>query len=198
MEDPLKATCIRRKPYLLRVAETPLGRGYPACNRLLTRRTIGRSVPCMKYSSLTTGQLEVRTRTPRPTYFANQRAASQMSYLNSRRAEGTFVLISWLLFLAVPLYAGVPGSTSPINLDASGLALRGYDPVAYFETGEPTRGVAKITASYGGARYFFATNAHRKSFLNNPTNTFLSSADSAPWEPRSVKRSMLIPRPGRS
>ena len=48
----------------------------------------------MEYSSLTTGQLEVWTRTPRPTNFANQRAASQMSYLNSRRAEGTFVLIS--------------------------------------------------------------------------------------------------------
>ena len=28
---------------------------------------------------------------------------------------------------------GVPGSTSPINLDANGVALGGYDPVAYFE-----------------------------------------------------------------
>ena len=94
-----------------------------------------------------------------------------MSYPNSRRADTAVVLFVWLLVLALPLslYAGVPGSTSPINLDASGLALRGYDPVAYFETGKPTRGMAKISVSYGGARYFFATNAHRKSFLSDPT-----------------------------
>jgi YHS domain-containing protein len=92
-----------------------------------------------------------------------------MSHPNFRCADTTAVLIVWLLLLAPPLYAGVLGSTSPINLDASGLALRGYDPVAYFETGKPTRGVAKITASYGGARYLFVTKAHRKSFLNNPS-----------------------------
>jgi YHS domain-containing protein len=92
-----------------------------------------------------------------------------MPHLNSPRADTRVVLIVWLLFLPLPLYAGVLGSTSPINLDASGLALRGYDPVAYFETGKPTHGMAAITASYGGARYLFATKAHRKSFLNNPT-----------------------------
>ena len=92
-----------------------------------------------------------------------------MPHLNSPRADTTAVLIVWLLFLPLPLYAGVLGSTSPVNLDASGLALRGYDPVAYFETGKPMRGMAKITASFGGARYLFATKAHRKSFLNNPT-----------------------------
>jgi YHS domain-containing protein len=92
-----------------------------------------------------------------------------MQHLNSPRADTRVVLIVWLLFLPLPLYAGVRGSTSSINLDTSGLALRGYDPVAYFETGKPMRGTAKITASYGGARYLFATKAHRKSFLNNPT-----------------------------
>lgn len=64
--------------------------------------------------------------------------------------------------------AGVPGSTSPINLDANGVALGGYDPVAYFEGGTPTKGKPGIYASYGGARYFFATAAHRKTFLKDP------------------------------
>lgn len=90
-----------------------------------------------------------------------------MPHLNCPRARVVFIV--WLLFLPLPLYAGVLGSTSPINLDARGLALRGYDPVAYFETGKPTHGMAAITASFGGARYLFATKAHRKSFLNNPT-----------------------------
>jgi YHS domain-containing protein len=72
------------------------------------------------------------------------------------------------LSVGTPAVAGVPGSTSQINLDAHGMALGGYDPVAYFESGKPTRGVAKISASYGGARYLFATTAHRRMFLKNP------------------------------
>lgn len=67
-----------------------------------------------------------------------------------------------------PAVAGVPGSTSSINVDAQGLALAGYDPVAYFDTGKPTHGAATITASYGGARYLFASEAHRQSFLADP------------------------------
>jgi YHS domain-containing protein len=64
--------------------------------------------------------------------------------------------------------AGVPGSTSSINVDEQGLALAGYDPVAYFDTGKPTHGAGTITASYGGARYLFASEAHRQSFLADP------------------------------
>ena len=64
--------------------------------------------------------------------------------------------------------AGVLGSTSPINLDANGIALGGYDPVAYFKGGTPTKGKPAIYASYRGARYFFANAAHRQTFLKDP------------------------------
>ncbi len=70
--------------------------------------------------------------------------------------------------IRAPAAAGVPGSTSRINLDARGIALGGYDPVAYFDGGKPVKGDAKIFASYGGARYLFATAAHRKAFLKDP------------------------------
>ena len=69
---------------------------------------------------------------------------------------------------SLPASAATPGSTSAINTDADGLALAGYDAVAYFETNRPTHGMATITASYGGARYLFASEAHRKTFLANP------------------------------
>jgi YHS domain-containing protein len=85
-----------------------------------------------------------------------------------RRIDTTVALLTLLLLLVRPLHAGVPGSTSPINVDAQGLALRGYDPVAYFEGGKPTLGAEKISASYGGARYLFASESHRKLFLRNP------------------------------
>jgi len=81
------------------------------------------------------------------------------------------------LFAAMPLsaliaasgaQAGIKGSTAQINTDDHGVALGGYDPVAYFDSGKPTRGIDRLYASYGGARYLFATAAHRKAFLANP------------------------------
>jgi YHS domain-containing protein len=73
-----------------------------------------------------------------------------------------------VLIVTTPAMAGVPGSHSQVNLDGNGVALGGYDPVAYFDGGKPTHGVAAIFASYDGARYLFATAAHRRAFLTNP------------------------------
>jgi hypothetical protein len=74
-------------------------------------------------------------------------------------------------FIAAPAaQAGIKGSTSEVNVDERGVALAGYDPVAYFDSGKPTRGLDTISASYGGARYLFATAKHRKAFLANPRN----------------------------
>ncbi|OAH45377.1 hypothetical protein AX777_17350 [Sphingobium yanoikuyae] len=64
--------------------------------------------------------------------------------------------------------AAVPGSTSAVNVDNGGLALRGYDPVAYFDGGTPTKGVETISATYNGVRYLFASEAHRKAFEAEP------------------------------
>jgi hypothetical protein len=72
------------------------------------------------------------------------------------------------LVVTMPATAGVPGSHSEVNLDGNGVALGGYDPVAYFDGGTPTLGVDTIFASYGGGRYLFATEAHRSAFLANP------------------------------
>src|SRR5277367_3420496 len=72
------------------------------------------------------------------------------------------------LVLTMPASAGVPGSHSQVNLDGNGVALRGYDPVAYFDGGKPTHGVAEIFTSYGGARYLFSSEAHRTAFLQDP------------------------------
>jgi YHS domain-containing protein len=91
-----------------------------------------------------------------------------MLHLEFHRPAVAVSFLTMFLLLARPLHAGVPGSTSPVNVDAQGLALRGYDPVAYFEGGKPTRGTEKLSASYGGARYLFASESHRKLFLANP------------------------------
>jgi YHS domain-containing protein len=91
-----------------------------------------------------------------------------MSHPKFLRVHAAVSILTLFLLLATPLDAGVPGSTSNVNVDAQGLALRGYDPVAYFEDGKPTRGVENLSASFGGARYLFASESHRKLFLKNP------------------------------
>lgn len=53
------------------------------------------------------------------------------------------------------------------NLDKSGLAIQGYDPVAYFN-GKPAEGNKNITTFYNGVVYRFATTQNRDAFKQNP------------------------------
>ena len=56
------------------------------------------------------------------------------------------------------------------GLSAAGapLALHGYDPVAYFTKGAPTRGSDKFVHIHEGAAYRFSTEAHLAAFKKNP------------------------------
>ena len=71
-------------------------------------------------------------------------------------------------FLAAILSALALGAQAESNLDSSGLALQGYDPVAYFTDGKPVRGKAEFAARHDGAAYRFASAAHRDAFLSAP------------------------------
>jgi YHS domain-containing protein len=48
------------------------------------------------------------------------------------------------------------------------LALKGYDPVAYFTDGKPTEGAAQYEITFDGQRYRFASAKHRDLFTANP------------------------------
>src|SRR4030095_6172377 len=48
------------------------------------------------------------------------------------------------------------------------IALKGYDPVAYFTLSTPTPGMAELEYVYDGVRYFFANARHRDLFKANP------------------------------
>lgn len=70
--------------------------------------------------------------------------------------------------LAVPPVEAQNQSKPPINLDGAGLAIKGYDPVAYFTLGAPTRGLAQFTATHDGATYRFASAEHKAKFEQEP------------------------------
>lgn len=54
------------------------------------------------------------------------------------------------------------------NADSTGLALRGYDPVAYFTQEQATPGVATYQAEHKGLTYQFTSAEHRQRFQDNP------------------------------
>jgi YHS domain-containing protein len=78
------------------------------------------------------------------------------------------LLVASTSISSVPAFAVVPNSTSAVNTDEQGIALHGYDPVAYFTVGAPTKGNASFTAKYEGASYFFASAENLKKFKANP------------------------------
>ncbi|MCG6856441.1 MAG: YHS domain-containing protein [Salaquimonas sp.] len=49
-----------------------------------------------------------------------------------------------------------------------GVAINGYDPVAYFTEDKPVAGSEAITASWKGATWRFASEANKAAFVENP------------------------------
>ena len=81
--------------------------------------------------------------------------------------DGLRVMTAALLFGTViagrPLWAQ---DSSQANLPR--LALKGYDPVAYFTDGRPTPGKAEFEYLWDEARYRFASDEHLAMFRTDP------------------------------
>ena len=80
---------------------------------------------------------------------------------------GTLVLLGSLAAVAA-FAAAETNVSSGLTLKGPGLAVRGYDLVAYFADGEPTIGQAEHSTVYQGATYRFASREHLKSFRQDP------------------------------
>lgn len=71
-----------------------------------------------------------------------------------------------LLVLGLATLAG-PQVWARVNSE-NGLAIRGYDPVAYFTAGRPMRGSANFTHMWNGSTWRFASAANRDRFAAEP------------------------------
>lgn len=52
--------------------------------------------------------------------------------------------------------------------ERNGLAIEGYDPVAYFTEKKAVKGSPALSYEYEGSIFYFATAAHREAFASNP------------------------------
>ena len=70
-----------------------------------------------------------------------------------------------LVVLALPACAQ---TKSLLNLDKSGVAIHGYDRVAFFTDNKPAKGKPEFPARHNGALYYFASKEHRELFKSDP------------------------------
>ena len=61
------------------------------------------------------------------------------------------------------------GNKTLVNVDKTGLGLKGYDPVAYFTENRPVMGNPQFVSTYNGVRYQFASAANKSAFDANPS-----------------------------
>jgi YHS domain-containing protein len=67
--------------------------------------------------------------------------------------------------LALPAFAQ---TKTLLNLDKSGVAIQGYDPVAFFTDKKPIKGSDQFAIRHNGATYYFASKEHRDLFKADP------------------------------
>ena len=108
-------------------------------------------------------------------------------------AIGTFIIAS----AAPSLAEKVISAPEVYTATKEKLALSGYDPVAYFVAGAPTKGLAEVSTQHQGVTWRFANEANKAAFLAQPakyapqyggycayavSQGYTASADPTVWE----------------
>ncbi|HMA16052.1 MAG TPA: YHS domain-containing (seleno)protein [Kiloniellaceae bacterium] len=88
----------------------------------------------------------------------------------SRRRFGAAVLAGGLAagLIGTGYFATRPAVALEPVFSEGGLAIHGYDPVAYFTEGKPVEGKAEFTHTHEGTEWRFATAANRDAFAADP------------------------------
>jgi hypothetical protein len=87
----------------------------------------------------------------------------------TRRLRCAVLALFTGICVAICPSVGQSATTERIVVDRfSGLAIEGFDPVAYFVEGRPVRGLPDFEAMQGGAVWRFHNEGNRASFLDHP------------------------------
>jgi YHS domain-containing protein len=78
------------------------------------------------------------------------------------------VLSALLLTVVVTAIPGVAGAEPAVNVDRKGVAIKGYDPVAYFTMSKPVKGDKDHVVSWMGATWRFASAENGSLFKKDP------------------------------
>lgn len=109
-----------------------------------------------------------------------------------------------LMLTAAPLvfgdddegYEDKKRNTMEWNLPSNKLAIKGYDPVAYFAEGggKARKGSEKIHYTYEGVTYYFASKDNRKVFDKSPRKYECTYGGWCAWAMKDKKKADIDPR----
>lgn len=86
------------------------------------------------------------------------------SWRNERYSAMTIFVMAVLYLLTLsPAFA-----IEPVNKTSDGVAIKGYDPVAYFIDGKPVIGNREFEYVWMGAKWHFSSAEHKDLFIKNP------------------------------
>jgi hypothetical protein len=80
------------------------------------------------------------------------------------RSSLAAVSLAAVLLATGPAHAGGSVNTGYFG----GVAIMGYDPVAYFTEGQPMKGSEELAYDWLGTPWHFAKREHRELFINDP------------------------------
>lgn len=77
-----------------------------------------------------------------------------------------YKLMLFSVFFSCSVFAVAQQRTKDFNLD-KGVAIQGYDPVAYFVQGKAIKGSAAFAVNAEGVTYYLSSKANKDLFLKN-------------------------------
>lgn len=72
------------------------------------------------------------------------------------------------VFTSFLILVSCSSQISPINVTAEGIAIKGYDPVAYFTVGQPVQGKKEISHQWRNGTWLFANKMNLELFKSDP------------------------------
>ena len=84
------------------------------------------------------------------------------------RNVSPYLLLLLLGTVALVLTAGTVSASDKVNTTFFGVAIKGYDTVAYHTEGLAVKGNSKISHKWNDAKWYFVSEAHRDLFIKDP------------------------------
>jgi YHS domain-containing protein len=85
--------------------------------------------------------------------------------------KSSVIIIGWcaVFIITTLILAPIPaGAESTINKNRRGLAIKGYDPVAYFTLSKPVKGKKEFEYNWQDAQWRFSSAEHLNLFKSDP------------------------------
>jgi len=84
------------------------------------------------------------------------------------RNTSTLLKASRVAVVFFSTVAAFAGKVESINKDGKGIALKGYDAVAYFQQNQPVKGSSQFSFKWMDATWLFSSAANRDRFAADP------------------------------